>query len=736
MGLAMQADTAGASRRRRRGGHQGLAWTVCGLSLSLLVTALIIQGANLLSGRLSIQSATDIAPGLAAVAVQMFVTTLGVLLVSRHRENPIGWIFLAAGTLAGLSNVADSYSMLAGPPGLTVAAWLANVAQGPILFGFFVFVFLLFPNGHLPSPRWRPVAWGASGALALIVASFAVLPGPLQSDPLVSNPFGIGPLSGTSQVAGNAGFIALMLSLGASAVSLVVRFRRSRGEERLQLKWVASATVLAALVLLTGPIFWFVLPPRVAQWWPAVFFLAASVIPTSIAVAVLKYRLYDIDLLINRALVYGGLTAGVVGLYVVAVGYLGAVLRTSNNLGISLVATGLVAVLFQPAREWLQRGVNHVIYGERDDPYRVIARLGRRLEGTLTPEALLPAVVETVAQALKLPYAAITLRQGEDDRIVAATGTPARDTRALPLTYQHEVIGWLLVAPRVPGESFGPADLRLLSDLARQASVAAHAVRLTAELQRSRERLVTAREEERRRLRRDLHDSLGPSLAAQTLMVGSARAIYPHDHAAADALLVELERVMEASLANVRRLVYALRPPALDDLGLVGAIRDTATHYQKPAGGKDDELCVRFEVPDDLPELPAAVEVAAYRIAQEALTNVVRHAHAQNCQVRLQILPEGDRTVLELAIVDDGVGLAAERRAGVGLASMRERAAELSGTLVIGTRSVDGTSVCVRFPLPTPSRAVVFPVALTGGEEANQPVNSESARPEGLARRQ
>lgn len=217
--------------------------------------------------------------------------------------------------------------------------------------------------------------------------------------------------------------------------------------------------------------------------------------------------------------------------------------------------------------------------------------------------AALRTIVETVAHALKLPYAAITLRQDGEFLTAAQYGTPVDEPVVLPLAYQTEPVGQLILAPRAPGDTFSASDKRLLEDLARQSGVAVQAVRLTADLQRSRERLVTAREEERRRLRRDLHDGLGPQLAAQTLKVGSARSLYAHDPAAADALLAELEADMEAAVADIRRLVYALRPPALDKLGLVGAIRESAAQYG--ANG----LSISLHAPERLPPLPAAVEV-------------------------------------------------------------------------------------------------------------------------------
>jgi signal transduction histidine kinase len=417
---------------------------------------------------------------------------------------------------------------------------------------------------------------------------------------------------------------------------------------------------------------------------------ALLVVPVFTYIAILRYRLYDINVVINRTLVYGALSACVVGIYVLAVGALGALFQAQGNLGISLLATGVVALLFQPLRGRLQRGVNRLMYGERDDPYTVISRLGRRLEATLAPDTVLPTLVETIAQALKLPYAAILLKEGERFGTAASYGSPRGEPETLPLIYQKEEIGRLVLSPRAPGEGFSDADRSLLEDLARQAEVAVHAVRLTTDLQHSRERLVATREEERRRLRRDLHDGLGAQLAGLNVQAGTLRRLIARDPDAADDLVVELREELRGAIADIRRLVYDLRPPALDDLGLVEALRQLAERH----GSKGEPLSVLVEAPEDLPDLPAAVEVAVYRITQEALTNVVRHARARTCVVRLVV----DESVT-LEIVDDGVGILAERSAGVGLSSMRERAAELGGNCVVEPAPKGGTQVLVRLPL-------------------------------------
>jgi signal transduction histidine kinase len=260
------------------------------------------------------------------------------------------------------------------------------------------------------------------------------------------------------------------------------------------------------------------------------------------------------------------------------------------------------------------------------------------------------------------------------------------------LIYQGETVGYIVLAPRAPGESFSPADRRLLDDLAREAGVAVHAVRLTMDLQHSRERLVTAREEERRRLRRDLHDGLGPTLASLAQRLDTAGILVPRDPDAAVALLGDLKVQVKATITDIRRLVYALRPPALDELGLVSAIGEHAAYYNE-----SNSLRISLEAPERLPPLPAAVEVAAYRIVLEALTNVARHAHAQTCRIRLDIT---EAPALCLEITDDGGGLPTGYRAGVGLTAMRERAVELGGECRIEPGPTRGTRVWARLPLP------------------------------------
>ncbi|MDP9476859.1 MAG: GAF domain-containing sensor histidine kinase [Actinomycetota bacterium] len=667
-----------------------LAWSVWMLSV-----ALAALGALLLIANRSVADPVSSPYATNAVVAALGFSTVGALVASCRPENPIGWLLTVAGLLFGLTAFASEYSAYVlftdriSLPGGVVMAWLFSwlwVPSGSLI----MFAILLFPHGRPSSTLWRVAIWLAAYDVCLSAASLAFMPGPLwglpSNFPPVENPFGI---EGTAALLSTTGSVSTFL-LGvfalSAAVALFVRLFRSSGEERQQLKWVAYAVAVLTVGIIISSISEAAGESLLSRIPVLVGFLT---VPVAIGIAVLKYRLYDIDLLINRTLVYGVLTVCVVGLYVLVVGYLGAMFRTGGNLWISLVATGVVAVLFAPLRDRLQRGVNRLMYGERDEPYAVISRLGERLEATLASEAALSTIVETVAGALKLPYSAITLKQNGEFVRAAEYGTPPQEPVVLPLAYQSDTVGQLILAPRSPGESFSPSDKRLLEDLSRQAGVTAHAVRLTADLQRSREQLVSAREEERRRLRRDLHDGLGPRLAAQTLKAGSARSLYPRDPAAADALLSELEADTEAALSEVRRLVHDLRPPALDELGLVGAIREATARYATDAFG------ISVEAPAELPPLPAAVEVAAYRIAQEAVTNVVRHAKATSCLVRFS----SEDGVLELEVSDDGIGLPEGRRAGVGLHSMRERAEELGGECKIEPAPSGGTRVVARLPL-------------------------------------
>jgi signal transduction histidine kinase len=346
----------------------------------------------------------------------------------------------------------------------------------------FLFCYL-FPSGRFV-PRWT--RWLLGGVMAFCVV-FSFFPIFLFNAPIL--------------------LAVLLLGLVGSALGAqIYRYRRvSNAVQQRQTKWVVYGLSigLGGILVLEVVVTFFpslVQGPFIDLILGTAYYLVLFCIPLSIGVAILRSRLFDIDLLINRTLVYGILTVIVVGLYVLVVGFLGTLIGTSANLVISLVATGLVAVLFQPLRTWVQRRVNRLLYGQRDEPYSVITQLSQRLESTLAPDAVLSTIVETVAQALKVPYVAILLKQEDTFRLAASAGTLVGDPLVLPLVYQTEMIGHMQLSPRTPGEAFTPADRRLLDELARQAGLSAHAVQLTADLQRSHEQLEQRVEERTREL--------------------------------------------------------------------------------------------------------------------------------------------------------------------------------------------------------------------------------------------
>src|SRR5215211_6620863 len=686
---------------------------------------------------------------LEAVVRTLVFSAVGSFLATRRPANPIGWIFIAVGLLNALQLLCGEYAtttLALGPErlpyGLT-AAWLSVLIEQTSVVLLF-FVLLLFPTGRLLSSRWRIVAWVGACAVSVGLTSDALVAGPLEwSSPFhFDNPFGVdAPILGQIRTAATW---ALIVAFLGAVLSLILRFVRSRGEERQQIKWFVSVAVLGFFGLFGVTEVSSLLPEGnsfgvlVSFLQNLLWIVVPASLPIAVGIAIFRYRLYDIDILINRTLVYGALTVCIIGIYVLVVGYLGALFQTRGNLAVSIFAAGLVAVMFQPLRERLQRIVNRLTYGERDDPYRVLSRLGRRLEATISPEAVLPAIVEDIARALRLPQVAIWLADGDTLRLGAAHGSipasvtvqdasavealrnatdlvhledldPSGEYRDIvarggvgliaPLTHQGELVGALCLAPRSPGEDFSPADRRLLRDLATQSGAAAHEVQLTValrssleDLRRSRERLVEAQEEERRRIQRDLHDGLGPVLASMRLRLEACLDLAEKTAAPLSGDLERLYELVGEATGDVRRLVHDLRPPVLDQLGLVPAIRQHCERFERESGIKTG-LITASEL-----SVPAAAEVTVLRVVQEALVNVQKHARASRVMVRIERQGEW----LLTGVTDDGKGLllsANGASGGTGLLSMRERAELLGGTLNLDNRPEGGTDLLARIPL-------------------------------------
>ena len=618
---------------------------------------------------------------------------------ARHRlapsGTPVGRLALAIAAVWGVGEalVATSYAVLAQHPDARLAALgsaLGTFLRGLPWFAAVMWLPLRFPDG-LPATT-RLGRFAERFTLATIAVFSAVsLFSPTLTDLRVEhidNPIGAPP--SWAPVFEVLAGVALLLGIGAVGLAvavLVQKYRRGGplGRQQTLIFGAAFVPPLAALVASFSD--------AAGPW---LFAVATIPLPVAIGVAVLQRRLYDIQLAVNRSLTYGTLWLAIALLYAVVVGGVGVMLRRPDAIWLPWLAAGVVAVTFAPLRDALQRGANRLTYGQWSQPAEVLAATARRLGDAGDVPSLLRSLVEDVGQALDLPYVEIT---DPDGRTLALRGRPAGEVDSLPMTSYGVEVGTLAWAQRPLRDT----DRRLLVDLARQLGTVVHAAGLLDAVRASQERLVLGREEERRRLRRDLHDGLGPALAGLLLHVDTLRNVLrsrlgPDAAEAADEGLLALRSGIQGAVVDVRRIVEGLRPPALDELGLAEAVAQLADRIAAGAG-----LSVEVQA-DELPRLEAAVEVAAYRITQEALTNVLRHADARSALVRLECAHSG----LLVEVRDDGRGVVVPRAEGVGLVSMRERAEEIGGTFAIDARPASGTTISAF--LPTAALAPAEPV--------------------------
>lgn len=647
---------------------------VAALAVPVLL-AVTIAGAVALTGSAAFEGIIDRLLGFSVVLATSFAT-VGYLIARHDRGNRLALVTTAIAWGFALGFVLERYTTLGagrGWPGVVWTLWVAQWVWMPAIFAILTVLPLRFPGGSLPSPRWRPVEGMALAGIAVATAGMALTGyGILDLPPAVplDNPVAV-PAGATIQRIG--GTTAALAGVG-SLISFVLRLVRSRGPERAQLLWPVAG-LIAAVALVVASV---VLGPPGAP----LSLLGAAVLPASIAVAILRHGLWDVRLVVSRSLVYGTLTVAVLAVYVVTVAALGGVF--GRTLGAPLVATVIVAVGADPFRRRVQRFSNRLVYGDREDPYAALSRLGEHLAKAGDRATLLADVTATVVRALRLRGAAIVV----DDRVLAHVGHPDPADLELPLQVRGEDVGVLRAGVRA-GAVMTAKDRRLLLDLARHVSATVHAERLLAELEDSRARLVRAREEERRRIRRDLHDGLGPTLAGIGLEVERVGVDLAAETPAAAARLDELAARLRSTVGDIRTLVEGLRPAALDELGLRGAIEQLVRELG--AG----PTSVSLALDGNLDDLPAAVDLAAYRIVSEAVTNVIRHAAADRCEVVLRREPHQ----LHIVIEDDGRGLAADASFGVGRRSMAERAHELGGTFTIAANAPYGTRVAAALPV-------------------------------------
>jgi signal transduction histidine kinase len=610
---------------------------------------------------------------VASSALNPVYAGTGALLVHLRPRNAIGWLLVITGLLGALSATAVAYgsygTRLADPawPLADVVTQVGSMAWCPALLVPASLLVAVYPSGRLPARWWRWPVGAVTVGLVVVTVGGSLTQGAYDDIAVGQAPLVL-PEAWWVTLAGVAAGIAIVAGTVTIWGATVVRLVRARSPERAQLAWLVCVVLPLMVAVFLIPTQW--------VWLPL-----ALMVPGSILIGVVRYRLLGI--VVSRALVYAALTAAVVVLYLSVAGVVAAALGRTLSAVPAAVAAALIAVALGPARGRLQAAADRLVYGRRRDPVGAVTELGDRV-ATAEETDLLPAALGTVTAALRAPGAWVT-RPGDP---------PAEDggTVAMPLRVGGRDVGTLHLAQRHPGEPFTAGDLRLLAALAPQVAVVVRALELTGWLERERDRVLTATHAERDRIRRDLHDGLGPSLAGIGLGV---QAVQAHLDGWADdpsaTLLARLKDEVDAAVGEVRRIIDGLRPQPLDDVGFVAAVC-------RHADALAPSVPVRVTA-EELPPLPPDVETAAYRITQEALTNVARHAGARSAEVALRAR-DGR---LEVAVVDDGTGFGTEeddapRPDGVGLGSMRIRAQAVGGELTVTSGSA-GTRVIAGLPL-------------------------------------
>lgn len=631
--------------------------------------------------------------GIPYAVTGLLIATAALVVLRSGRARAFGWVLAAIGVFWAADGLAQAYVRFAmvsdeSLPAITFAVWFLYrfTALLPLTI---VAQPLLFPHGRFVAGAWgvagrATVATLAGTALLAMIVPFsadsAETPLPPGADPDPTTVEAVAPIADfVPLVFAPAIALGLVVPIG----TVVVRYRRSRGVERDRERWLLWATLTATLLttasLLVG-----------SETLTAVtLFIVIGIVPAAMAVAVVNPSLVSIEELLARTAVFGGLALVLVAIDLAAIATLTMLLDEALDQRTVVVVVLLVSiVLYGPLRARLWGWVRRIALGERGNPFDVVASLATTLESTEDTDAQLAAVASAVASAFGVGFVRVEVQHAAGERLVATHGEAPDHTRTLPITYRGADVGRLVLPARGLRSQLSSRDEQLLADLVRQAATAARTAQLADELQESRHRLVVAREEERRRIRRDLHDGLGPAVSGVVFQLESARLLIDADPEAAKGAVARTSALLRDVVADVRRLVHDLRPPALDDRGLVGALAQLAEQMTR-------EGVTTAVTAGDLGPLPAAVEVAAYRVVGEAMTNVSRHARAASCAVTLTTTDDD----LIVEITDDGVGIAADAESGIGLVSLRERAAELGGRTEVTCPETGGTRVCAWLPL-------------------------------------
>ena len=684
-------------------------WSLPALTLLVLVATLVLLGLNV--GMIDVGRIAFYI--LAAIAVALYAG-IGGLLAARIPGNAIGWLLSLIGLLLSISMFAEQYSLygLASAPGSLPAARQVGALSGvTAVFALVqvVFLVLLFPDGRLPSRRWRPVLWAMfvvlGGAAAQRLQGGTTVVGGLTNALQAAHvtyriPTGVFPRHGWfSDLLAVMGAITATAAI-LSVVSVFVRRRGASAEVRQQLAWlgyVGALTVgVVGLMVFAGLAAHGANGPIGTALWAILLLTPIVGIPLACAVAVLKYRLYDLDVVVRKTLVAGLVAAAFTAIYALVVVAAGAVTGRSGSSGLTFAAAALAAVAFQPLRAKAGLLADRLVYGKRATPYEVLSDFAGRIAGTSSTEDVLPQMARMIAEATGAERAEVWLRQSGSEHLEAAwPAAPASElqprgaepdgrTRAFAVDHRGERLGSLRVTCSLR-EPLTPAGERLVRDVAAQAGLVLRNVALIEDLRASRQRLVTAADEARRGLERNLHDGAQQQLVALRITLGLARQLVATSPDEAAELLAETERQAEDAVQDLRELAHGIYPPLLAELGLRAALE---AHARKAA------LPVMVQAPG-LARYWQDVEAAVYFCVLEALQNIAKYARATTAHVLLH----HDQQRLTFTVEDDGIGFdQATRPMGSGLQGMSDRLAALGGILEVASTSGHGTQVTGQIP--------------------------------------